>query len=114
MHLRIKIGEAACRKSTHLARIEHVSHPDLERPREDGNVLSFRVPVRRDAVSIWHFQADSEIAGIRRWVSLNHRQLRSGSDERRWRSPRNRIRRKRILLVRTSRDSGELVYAAQG
>src|SRR5690348_6836143 len=58
VHVRIEVGEAARGEAGHAAFVEAISHPHLESSLHDGNVLALGMPMRRNAVSVGHLQAD--------------------------------------------------------
>src|ERR1700690_532132 len=98
MHVRIEIGEATSREGCHRALVKVISHPNLECPRDDGDVFPLGMPMGRDAVSIGHLQAHSVISARGAWVPLKYRELRAWGHERRCRTVRNRIGRERMFF----------------
>src|ERR1700722_18224308 len=99
MHVGIEIGEAAGRERPHLVFVEGVSHPNLERARDDRDVLAQGMPVGRDAISVWHFQTNGVVAAGGARVALDYCELRTRGDERWRRTPRNGVWGERVFVV---------------
>ena len=87
VHARIKIRETPSRKAHHLTGIERVPHPYFQRARQHCDVLPVRMRMRSNLVPIRHGKANREIAGRRRRISLEHRDLRPRRYKRRRRTP---------------------------
>src|SRR5262249_21484797 len=85
--------------SAHFPGIELVPHSHLECSGNDGDVLAQGVPMRRDSVSIGHFQANGVITSGCGRITFKHRQLRAGTNERRSRSPWNSVRCKNVVRM---------------
>ena len=61
MHVRIEKRKASSWESAHFALIEGIAHANLESPGDNRDVFPLRMPMRRDAVSVWHLQAHGVI-----------------------------------------------------
>src|SRR6185437_5833269 len=99
VHVGIEICEAACWKTRHFGVVEGIAHADFECAGDDGHIFTVGMPVRRYAVAIRHLDANREVAGRCRRITLQHGDLRTGCNEWRWRSPRNCVGRYCIVLL---------------
>jgi hypothetical protein len=66
--------EAAGRQLARRRVVVLVAHADLESALTDDDVLVGRMPMRRYSVTVGHFQADGEEAGLE-WIAVEHRNL---------------------------------------
>jgi hypothetical protein len=75
MHIRIEISETAGWEISHLAFVKAISHSDFEGASDDRNVFPIRMPVRGDAISFRHLQADSVVARRSARIALKYPQV---------------------------------------
>src|SRR3974390_3881773 len=93
MHIRIKVRKTTRRKVSHLALVKSIPHPDLEGPADDRDVLSLRMPVWGDAISVRHPQSHGVVSAAGTWIALKNCELRACGDKRRCRTVGNGIGR---------------------
>src|ERR1700687_1229181 len=109
MHRWFKVREASGGKFVHLSLVEGITHAYLEDSRNHGDVFATSMVVRRNLVSVRHFQTHGVGPGGHR-IAFENGQLRSGRKNIGGCTPVNRIRGIRLCMfgrfLRVKRQGG--------